>query len=175
MKPPNRAADGLRGDSRRGQGRSRGPVKKPYSAPHLNVRGSVSDLTRKGHLGPDGTKSVSDRAMKTSFAPVDVREVLEKLASLPVESWSYQGAGADVRHIGPMAQDFAAAFAVGDDERTITGVDAAGVAIAAIQGLNQLLNEREREVRNLRMQVEGLAGRLEAIEAGANTEALTGR
>lgn len=175
MKPPNRATARLRGDSERGEGRTAAPVRKPYSAPRLNLRGSVSDLTRKAHVGPDGTKSVSDRAMKTGFAPVDVREVLQKLANLPVESWSYQGAGEDVRHIGPMAQDFAAAFGVGDDDRTISGVDAAGVAIAAIQGLHQLLSEREREVRALRMQVESLNSRLEAIEAGARTEALTGR
>jgi hypothetical protein len=112
--------------------------------------------------------------MKTAFSPVDVGDVLEKLAALPVESWSYQGADADVRHIGPMAQDFARAFGVGDDDRHISGVDAGGVAIAAIQALYNLVGERDREVRTLQMQVESLASRLEALE-GSRAEALTGR
>jgi hypothetical protein len=33
---------------------------------------------------------ISDRAMKKDFAAVDGREVLEKLAVVPVQSWHYQ-------------------------------------------------------------------------------------
>ena len=47
-----------------------------------------------------------------------------------------------VRHIGPLAQDFAGAFGVGEDGRHITAIDTEGVALAAIQGLNQKLEER---------------------------------
>jgi hypothetical protein len=63
--------------------------------------------------------------------------VLEKLAELPVSTWSYEAQGSGVRHIGPMAQDFARAFGVGEDERHITSIDADGVALAAIKGLNE--------------------------------------
>lgn len=39
-------------------------------------------------------------------------------------------------HLGPMAQDFHAAFNVGMDDKHMATVDEEGVALAAIQGLN---------------------------------------
>ena len=63
--------------------------------------------------------------------------MLDKVAELPVSTWSYKAQGPDIRHIGPMAQDFTAAFGVGEDDRHITSVDADGVALAAIKGLDQ--------------------------------------
>ena len=50
----------------------------------------------------------------------------------------------DKRHIGPVAQDFHAAFGLGTHETAIATVDADGVALAAIQGLNEKV---EAEVR----------------------------
>lgn len=105
--------------------------------------------------------SASDRNLKEKFEPVNAREILDKVATLPVSAWSYREDPAS-RHVGPMAQDFHAAFGVGPDDRHITTVDADGVALAAIQGLNQKLEERlkskDDEIRALRQ-------RLEAIEA----------
>ena len=85
--------------------------------------------------------SVSDRNVKANFAAIDGKKILAKLASLPVETWNYTSQDAAIRHIGPMAQDFYAAFHVGEDDRHITQVDEGGVAFAAIQGLNQKLEE----------------------------------
>lgn len=83
----------------------------------------------------------SDRNAKQDFAPVDAAAVLERVVSLPVQSWSYKAQPTD-RHIGPMAQDFHAAFQLnGDDNTHIATVDEAGVALAAIQGLNTKLEE----------------------------------
>lgn len=48
-------------------------------------------------------------------------------------------------HIGPMAQDFNAAFQLGESDRAITTVDADGVALAAIQGLNQKLEQNKHK------------------------------
>lgn len=56
----------------------------------------------------------SDRNVKEHFAPVDVQQILETVATLPITSWNYKEENSSVRHIGPMAQDFAAAFGVGD-------------------------------------------------------------
>jgi hypothetical protein len=78
----------------------------------------------------------SDRALKTDFGPVDPGEILAGVVALPIETWSYRGE--TVRHLGPMAQDFAA-FGLGADDRHIAVVDASGVALAAIQGLHALL------------------------------------
>jgi hypothetical protein len=54
---------------------------------------------------------------------------------LPTSSWQYKSERG-VRHIGPMAQDFYAAFGVGTDDRHITSIDEEGVALAAIKALH---------------------------------------
>jgi hypothetical protein len=78
--------------------------------------------------------------VKADVASVDGEAVLAQVASLPIQSWRYRTEEATVRHISPMAQDFAA-FPIGDDERHIHAVDAQGVALAAIQGLIEQLAE----------------------------------
>jgi hypothetical protein len=60
--------------------------------------------------------------------------------------WNYESQDASIRHIGPMAQDFKAVFGVGENERYITTVDADGVALAAIQGLNQKIERFEERL-----------------------------
>jgi hypothetical protein len=79
---------------------------------------------------------------------------------MPITTWNYTADPPAIRHIGPMAQDFAAAFQVGADDRHIHPVDAWGVAFAAIQGLFQVLHERltALEVENsvLRAEVEAV-------------------
>ncbi len=79
--------------------------------------------------------SASDRAMKTNVARIDDAEVLDKVATLPISTWSYVSERG-VRHVGPMAQDFYAAFGVGEDDRHITSIDEDGVALAAIKALH---------------------------------------
>ena len=83
-----------------------------------------------------------------TFDAVDGREILEKVARLSVEYWAYK-TEPTVRHIGPMAQDFAAAFRVGDSDRYIDMVDANGVVMAAIQGLYQLVKQQDARIRAL--------------------------
>lgn len=91
--------------------------------------------------------SLSDRNVKTNFSPVDGREILARLARLPIQEWNFKHQDAAQRHIGPMAQDFYAAFAVGLDDKSICTVDADGVALAAIQGLNQVLRDQEARLK----------------------------
>jgi hypothetical protein len=91
---------------------------------------------------------ISDRAAKKNFQPADGREILDKLARLPIQRWHYQWEADDaVPHLGPVAQDFKAAFYPGRDDKTISTLEADGVALAAIQGLNQKLAEREALLR----------------------------
>jgi Chaperone of endosialidase len=102
----------------------------------------------------------SSRAVKRDFAPVDTRDALEKVASLSLASWRFVNEPEGVRHMGPMAEEFRAAFGLGSDERSISSVDAQGVALAAIQGLNAKLEQRLRatdaELAELRRTVEWL-------------------
>ena len=86
---------------------------------------------------------LSDRKAKTAVQAVDGRDVLKKVASLPLNTWRYKTQDAKFRHMGPMAQDFYAAFKLGESDKGIDTVDADGVALAAIQGLNTLLAENE--------------------------------
>src|SRR5262249_27589143 len=82
--------------------------------------------------------SSSDRNAKENFRPLDSREVLSKVAALPLTRWNYKD-DTGSEHIGPMAQDFYAAFKVGPDDKHIATIDEGGVALAAIQGLNEKL------------------------------------
>ena len=66
---------------------------------------------------------------------------------------------AGTRHLGPVAEDFAAAFGLGETDKAIATVDASGVALAAIQGLTQVVTEKNQEISDL----EGRVAELEAI------------
>ncbi len=99
---------------------------------------------------------VSDRNLKTDFGSVGPEDILARVASLPIGSWRYTSELAGVHHVGPMAQDFRAAFGLGNDGKMIYFVDESGVALAAIQGLNQKLNERDAEIKVLQDQLDEL-------------------
>lgn len=119
---------------------------------------SNSSLTSGVTLSAGGGSwtSVSDRNAKENFGAVDSRDILRKVLNLPISTWSYKGQ--NFRHIGAMAQDFYAAFGVGENDKTITTVDPDGVSFAAIQGLNEKLEE---QTENLKKENETLKERLE--------------
>jgi len=100
--------------------------------------------------GSGAWSTLSDRRVKTGIADVDDARILAKLAALPVSTWSYKAQGTRVRHIGPMAQDFRAAFGLGEDDRHISTVDEEGVALAAIKALAVGNATKDREIAALR-------------------------
>ncbi|MGH3548980.1 MAG: tail fiber domain-containing protein [Pseudonocardiaceae bacterium] len=85
--------------------------------------------------------------------PVNGFEVLTRLTALPVSTWRYRWEPAGVRHLGPMAQDWHAAFELGQDETTIPVVDAHGVLLVAIQALHRQVGELRAEVDQLHQQL----------------------
>jgi hypothetical protein len=91
--------------------------------------------------------NASDRNLKENLQPADPQTVLENVLRLPLSLWNYKSQDATIRHLGPMAQDFHAAFGLGADDKHIATVDADGVALAAIQGLNQKLQSETSELR----------------------------
>jgi hypothetical protein len=115
--------------------------------------------------GGGSWSSISDRNVKANFTSVDGRDVLERLASIPIETWNYKAQDASIRHMGPMAQDFYAAFGLGESETTISTVDADGVALAAIQGLYQRSQEQAARIQALEAQNASLQQRLDGLEA----------
>jgi len=106
--------------------------------------------------GSGSWSSLSDREMKVNVSPIDENQILLLLAGLPISIWSYVGQDPSVQHIGPMSQDFYAAFSVGEDDEHISVVDADGVALAAIQGLYQLMLEQEAQIAALEARIEAL-------------------
>jgi trimeric autotransporter adhesin len=121
--------------------------------------------------GGGSWNNLSDRNAKENIRAVNKRDILRSVLGLPISTWNYKTQNASLRHIGPMAQDFNAAFKVGDSEKTITSVDPDGVALAAIQGLYEEIKERDvktaelrREIDKLNAQNAALNDRLSAIE-----------
>ncbi len=113
----------------------------------------------------------SDRNIKSGFEAVSARAVLDKVAALPITRWHYTN-DLTSAHVGPMAQDFYAAFNIGPDDKHIGPIDEGGVALAAIQGLNQKLEEtraeskvKDAEIRKFKEQNDSLAQRLADLEA----------
>jgi hypothetical protein len=125
------------------------------------------------NAGEGSWSALSDRNAKTNFAAVNPQEVLRRVVALPIQTWNYRGQEAAVRHIGPTAQDFHAALGVGTDDRHITTVDADGVALAAIQGLNQRLEaelqQKAAEIQSLKQSLAELKETVKKMTAPTHT------
>jgi hypothetical protein len=93
---------------------------------------------------------------------VDGERVLEKVAKLPLSEWSYIGYAQ--RHIGPMAQDFHAAFPLNESDTSLNDADLHGVALAAIQGLNQKLRDQAEALKAKDAAIHSLESRLVDLE-----------
>ncbi len=144
--------------------RARGGVTFYSSA---NLKSGVS-------LAPgSGTwSSLSDRNAKTGIVAVSDDGILAKVAALPISEWSYS-TERGVRHVGPMAQDFYAAFNVGEDDRHITSIDEDGVALAAVKALDARqmalkteLAGKNAAIRALQLEDARLQRRVAKLEAG---------
>jgi hypothetical protein len=114
---------------------------------------TVGNLTIQGTL-----TELSDASAKQGFEAVDGAAVLGRLAGLPISEWMYRSDPTQARHVGPVAQDFYAAFGLGADNRHIAPRDMAGIALVAAQEL-QSQNAR------LTAENEELRERLERLEA----------
>lgn len=120
------------------------------------------DLT--GNLTIQGTLTESsDRNVKEGFKPVEPAEVLKRLAGLDISTWSFIADDESVRHLGPMAQDFYAAFGLGADNTHIAPLDTSGVALAAIKGLAQALEEKDQKIESLESRIEALETLLQRL------------
>ncbi|WP_254922905.1 tail fiber domain-containing protein [Rhodococcus sp. OK302] len=85
--------------------------------------------------------------------PTSAQDVLERLCTLHISTWTYGFDHESVRHLGPMAQDFADTFGLGSNNKQIAGVDANGVCMASIQALQRRLLALEAEVARLNDQL----------------------
>ena len=131
--------------------------------------------TRLMRLDPSGNlftagaiNPTSDRGVKANFSTVNPRFILDRLATIPIQTWNYKTEDKAVRHIGPVAQDFRAAFNLGRDDKTIATVDADGVALASIQALYQMMLDRDKQVQQMMRekdkQIEHLQAQLNQVK-----------
>jgi hypothetical protein len=95
----------------------------------------------------------SDRNYKENLKAVSARDVLERVVNLPIMTWNWTTQSTSIRHMGPTAQDFYAAFGLGETDKGINTVDPDGVALAAIQGLYAELKGRDATIAEQQVQI----------------------
>ena len=140
-----------------------------------------SDLTTNCLLagGDNAWSTTSDRRTKENLAETEGEDFLKKIAGMQLTSWNYKSQNAKVRHYGPMAQDFFAAFGkdkygtIGTDT-TINSADFDGINLIAIQALEkrttQMKNEEQESVKALQKQIEEMRALL--LQQGKEIEDL---
>lgn len=114
--------------------------------------------------GGNAWSSVSDRKLKESFKVIDTQDILHRLISIPITNWGYKSENPSIRHIGPVAQDFWAAFGLGNDSLRISTIDADGVAFAALQGLYKLVCEKDNVITAHENDIQQLKDRVVTLE-----------
>lgn len=135
-----------------------------------------------GNVGCDLTVAVptwtcaSSRTLKENYQPVNGEDVLIRLRSVPVTTWTMIGADENVLHLGPVAEDFYQAFALGLGPTAIGMGDIDGVNLAAAKALEvrttdlqAQLNARTTQVQALQAQVDAQASLIAQMEARLRT------
>lgn len=116
----------------------------------LGSGGSTARIEANGNMTIAGSLTQgSDANSKENFRPVVPEDVLKLVVDLPISTWNYIDTPDRVRHLGPTAQDFHAAFGLGDTDTGISTIDTAGVALAAIQGLHKEVENRDARIAEL--------------------------
>jgi hypothetical protein len=149
---------------------------------HGGVRfysGSAPDTGVQLSSGGSSWGSISDRNAKENFADVDAGQVLETLAAMPIQTWNLKAQSPEMRHIGPVAQDFNGEFAYlfGEVESPthVNNMDAIGVALVSVQGLYAQNQELTAENAALQAEVNDLEARVAALEAAVGAPLTSGQ
>jgi Chaperone of endosialidase len=115
--------------------------------------------------GGAGWICTSDRNKKENFSSVDAKAVLEAVTKLPITRWNMKGDRKKTPHIGPVSQDFHAAFGLGEDDKTINSADVQGIALAAIKGLSQENQSLKAQNAELARKIGDLATQMASLQA----------
>lgn len=107
-----------------------------------HTAGHLIDTSAGAYLTTGGAwTDYSDPAGKHEIVAVEPSEVLATLRDLPLSQWSYVADPPGVRHLGPMADDFHTLFGLGEGNG-IAALDSAGVALASVQALDRMIQDR---------------------------------
>ncbi|HKO95700.1 MAG TPA: tail fiber domain-containing protein [Pyrinomonadaceae bacterium] len=144
---------------------SASPVFASTAANQFNVRASGGYRFSSEPTGTIGAQIfpgatawslMSDRNVKENFQPIEGRLILQKLSLIPITEWNLKSQDPSIRHIGPMAQDFYAAFGLGESDRHISTIDADGITLVSIQALYQMNLEKDKKIEELQQRIEKL-------------------
>lgn len=139
---------------------------------YFGQSGTMIATSTGAYLSSGGTwTNSSDVNRKHLFGRVAGEDVLTRLRQMPISTWSYKAEDNAIRHLGPTAQDFRAAFGLGANETTIATIDADGVALAAAKALERRTAAQAEEIRALREENAELKARLDRLEAALATTA----
>jgi hypothetical protein len=114
--------------------------------------------------GGGAFSSLSDVNMKANFRDLNADDVLMRIARMPIREWNYTTQDAGIRHVGPTAQDFHAAFGLGEDRLRINTIDADGIALRAIQALESRTRTADEHTRALEAELVALRERFAQLE-----------
>lgn len=126
-------------------------------------------LESSGNLIIKGTLSEnSDVNSKENITLIEGKEMLARLAELPITKWNYKSDASKSSHVGPMAQDFHAAFRLGSDDRHIAPRDLAGVAVVGVKELHKQNLEQTKMIQKRDAEITELRERLAILEELVN-------
>lgn len=129
----------------------------------LQIAGSGA-VTVSGNLTVNGTFSnPSSVDFKEAFKAVDPSAVLQKFARLPIQEWTYKSDEQKLRHVGPTVEDFRSVFGLGTEGKYIFPMDVQGVTMAAVQGLYQLVQEKDAQIAELQKQMNEIVQLLKKV------------
>lgn len=98
----------------------------------------------------------SDRNIKENYVDVDNQLILNKISELPMTQWNYKSDVNKAKHIGPIAQDFYAIFGLGDDEKHVSTIDPAGIALVGVKALNEKIQDQQKQIEELRAEIRAM-------------------
>jgi hypothetical protein len=107
-------------------------------------------------INASGVTLSSSRTVKKDIEPAASALLLEKLAELPIFTWSYADDESGAVHVGPMSEDFHQQFGFGANPTRISPLDTSGLALAGVQALRQELEKKDAEIAELKAAVEKL-------------------
>ena len=136
------------------------------TSPWCNITNAMISASNCAYLSGGGTwTNSSDRNRKHNFDVVSGENVLAKLRSVPIMTWTYNSDADDVKHLGPTAQDFHSAFGLGgSDDTHIATIDADGVALAAAKALDARTIDLQSKIDSQAREIAELKVRLDQLE-----------
>ncbi|MDB4948604.1 MAG: hypothetical protein JWM27_1253 [Gemmatimonadetes bacterium] len=134
---------------------------------------AVISTSTGAYLSTSGVwTNASDVRLKHLIENVSGEDVLTRLRTVPIRTWSYRVDPDGIRHLGPMAQDFRAAFGLGNDSTSIGTVDADGVSLAGVQALDRrtttqqaTIDRQQQTIQAQAREIAELRARMERVEA----------